>query len=227
MKSLAVLSAALFCARLLFAQGTIRFENRITGTLITYIYAPFPSMVYLERHGAGSADIPSGTTDWSGFTRIGANGTGGQYGAATTLAVLLAAPGANAPESSLQPATPTTSFRTGGAAGNVVGTTATLSNVLPDAPVATIQMVAWDNSSGLYPTYAQALAAWTGQTFPYIAMGKSAPFNVNNIGGQANEAPPLLGLESFNLWFPTPEPSSFALVGLGAAALLIFRRRKV
>jgi len=37
-------------------------------------------------------------------------------------------------------------------------------------------------------------------------------------------APPLTGLTSFGVVIP--EPSTFALAGLGAAALLIFRRRK-
>jgi hypothetical protein len=37
---------------------------------------------------------------------------------------------------------------------------------------------------------------------------------------------PLLGLQSFSLRPIVPEPSTFALAGLGAAALLVFRRRK-
>ncbi len=82
-------------------------------------------------------------------------------------------------------------------------------------------MVAWDNSSTLYPTWAQASVAWAAGT---IAAGKSGPFNVALIGGDVN-LPPNIGVTSFNLYM-VPEPSTFALAGLGAAAMLIFRRRK-
>jgi hypothetical protein len=83
-------------------------------------------------------------------------------------------------------------------------------------------MVAWDNSSGLYSTWAQASVAWA---FGLIAAGNSGPFNVSAIGGTQNSAPTLTGLQSFNLYF-IPEPTTFALAGLGASATLIFRRRK-
>ena len=88
-------------------------------------------------------------------------------------------------------------------------------------------MVAWDNTSGNYPTWAQASAAWSAGL---IIAGRSAPFNLASIGG-ANNSPPNIvssipgeGLQSFSI--VVPEPASFALAGLGAAALLIFRRRK-
>jgi hypothetical protein len=220
MKKVILSAFALSCAASVFAQGTVIFNNRVGG--ISYVYAPNPTNPAAPRVGAGSADTPSGTTDWSGFTRIGALGTGGQYGAATTLAVLLAAPGADQSVGSLLPATPATSFRTGTGAGNVVQTTATLQGVPADAPVATLQMVVWDNSSGQYGTYALAASAIANGT---IAFGKSNPFNVTAIGGTLNPAPGLPGLTSFSLAV-IPEPSSFALAGLGTAALLIFRRRK-
>jgi hypothetical protein len=169
-------------------------------------------------------DTPSGTTDWSGFTPIGANGTGGQYGAATTMALSLAAPGFNQSEQSLVPATPTTTFRTGAAKGYVAGVVVTLGNVPPDAPAATIEMVAWDNSSGLYPTWTQASAAWMAPEL--IVAGKSGPFNLAEIGGYLNVPPFLVGLQSFNLYYFVPEPSTLTLLGLGATVLLIVRRRR-
>ena len=59
-----------------------------------------------------------------------------------------------------------------------------------------------------------------------IAAGKGGAFTVNNIGGSVNTPPNMPG-QSFNLYIQSiPEPSTFALAGLGAAALLIFRRRK-
>src|SRR5437868_7364774 len=73
---------------------------------------------------------------------------------------LVGAPGSNAPESSLLPANPISTFRTGAAAGQLVPFVATFNNIAPDAAFGSFEVVAWDNSSGLYPTWAQASAAW-------------------------------------------------------------------
>ncbi len=99
---------------------------------------------------------------------------GGQYGGATTFAQLLGVNGADQPESSLVPAPPTTTFLTGSVAGFVSGTTSTFGNIPPNTPAATIEMVAWDNSSGLYPTWLQASAAWRAGL---IAAGESGRWN--------------------------------------------------
>ena len=56
---------------------------------------------------------------------------------------VLGAPGLNQDVNSLQPATTTTTFRTGAAAGNVAATTLTFNNIPKDAPRGTFQMVAW------------------------------------------------------------------------------------
>ena len=45
------------------------------------------------------------------------------------------------------------------------------------------------------------------------------------IGGSVNTPAEHCSPGSFNLYM-VPEPSTFALAGLGAAALMIFRRRK-
>jgi hypothetical protein len=221
MKKLILTACAVTCAASVFAQGTVNFNNRVVGSVVTHIYAPNPLNVNQGTIGNGSSDTSSGSTSWAGYTVIGAAGTSGQYGGATTFAQLLAAPGSNQAEGSLVPATPTTTFRTGAGGGFVAGVGATLGNVLPDAAVATLELVAWDNS-GLYPTWTQARLAWVNGT---IAAGTSGELNVANIGGTFNTPPNLVGLQSFNLYF-VPEPSTFALAGLGAAALLIFRRRK-
>jgi len=195
-----------------FAQGTVIFNNRLGST--THVYGGGPMI-----RGNAANDTPAGSTSYAGLTLIGANGLTGQWGAATTFAQLLAANGANQPESSLIPAAGITTFRTGAAAGNIAQVTATLAGVPADSPVATLQMVAWDNSSGLYPTWTQASVAWSAGL---ILAGRSATFNVNAIGGQANPAPTLDNLTSFNIPL-IPEPTSFALAGLGAAALLMLR----
>src|SRR5262245_31462704 len=102
----------------LFAQATVIFNNS-TLTLRTHVYAPLPGNPFFSQIGNGPNDVPPGTTDWTGFTTVGA----------TAFAQLLGAPGYNAPESGLLPGSPVTSFRTGVAAGNIVATTETFNNI--------------------------------------------------------------------------------------------------
>jgi len=222
MKTLVSLAAALGIAVAAFGQGTVIFNNRVAGSIVTHVYY-VPNNAYVSQIANGSNDTPAGTANWSGFAPIGANGTGGLYGGATTFAQLLAAPGSNQSEASLLPVGPTTTFRTGAAAGFVAGTTATLNNVAPDAPVATLEMVAWDNSSGLYPTWTQARAAWQAAL---ICAGESGTFNVFAIGGTFNPAPTLIGLQSFNLYGTCPEPSTIWLAILGACLLVRLPNRR-
>lgn len=207
MKKLILAACALTCAASVFAQGTVVFNNRVTGTTVSKVYAPLTSNTSLAQSGNGSADYPAGTTDWTGWTALA--GT-------TYSAQLFAASGTVTDASSLVGALPITTFRTGAAAGFVNPVTATLTGVAADAASATLQLRVWDNATGA--TYDAA-----------TIKGASALFVVNAIGGSLNPAPNLVGLTSFNLTgggTVVPEPSTFALVGLGTAALLIFRRRK-
>lgn len=79
--------------------------------------------------------------------------------------------------------------------------------------------------TGNFASYAAATAGngWVGQT----------PSFVNSEGNPATPTPPVgLSGQSGSGWngnlvlVPVPEPSTIALGGLGAAALLLFRRRK-
>jgi len=86
----------------------------------------------------------------------------------------------------------------------------------------TIQLRAWYSGGGA-TTYAQALSAG-------VNTGKSALYNITTV---ANSDPTIkslddIGVQGFSVSGAAvvPEPSTFALAGLGAAALLIFRRRK-
>jgi len=226
MKKLILAAFALTTAAGVYAQGTVNFANRATGVMTSHIWSPSTATPSLSLIGLGTSDGPSGTVNFAGagMTMIGASGTGGKYGAATTFAQLLGAVGSNQAETSLVPMGATTTFRTGTGAGFLFQVTATLGGIPADAPWATLEIASWDNSSGLYPTWTQAQTAWVAGT---IAAGKSGAFNVSSIGGLAPT--PYLNnastLQSFNLYF-IPEPSSLALAGLGAAALMIFRRRK-
>jgi len=224
MKKLIVTSLAVVSAATVFAQGTIVFNNLEASTRFR-IFAPLPGAPGTIQTGNASTDAPAGTTVWTGYTVIGASASG-QYGASATMAELLAGAGLNVPESSLLPATAggITTFKTGGGAGYVAGTTPTFGNLTPDsAGGATVDMVVWDDSSGQYATWAQASVAWQAGL---IAAADSGPHNLTAALGGTGTPPNLPNtFTSFNLYF-IPEPTSFALAGLGAAALLIFRRRK-
>jgi hypothetical protein len=234
MKKLILTVVAISFGISVFAQATITFNNSVAGYISTRIYAPFPGNPYLSRIGNGSTDFPAGTTDWTGFTKIGANGVNGQYGGATTFAQLLGAAGYNVPESGLLPGSTVTTFRTGTASGVVVnpasaGSEYTFNNIPPAAAQSTLEMVAWDNSSGLYPSWTQASLAWHAGL---IAAGTSGTWNEDYLGGgiiaplyMVNNTDSTQSARSFNLYF-VPEPTTMALVGLGAAALLIFWHRK-
>jgi hypothetical protein len=196
-----------------FGQGQLIFNNHMTGTLITHVYAPLSTNPYFQQAGNGSADTPLGSHDWSAFTPIGANGTGGAFGAATTFAQLLGANGAGQPEGSLRPALPTTTFRTGALAGYVALVTSTFSNIPWDVVAATIEMVAWDNSSGLYPIWTEAAPAWRAGL---IAAGGSGLWT-QPIPIQPEAS--LWGGVSFNLYY-IPEPSCIGIAALAATCWL-------
>src|ERR1035441_544132 len=102
MKKLILAAFALTTAASVFAQGTINFNNRIVGQVITHVYAPLATDVFLSQIGSGTADSPAGATSWAGYTGIGVALTG-PYGANSTFAQILGVSGNGASEVSLQP----------------------------------------------------------------------------------------------------------------------------
>lgn len=212
MKKLVLAGCVFTCAASVFAQGTIVFNNRVVGSVVAPVYAKDPANPSVQQIGNTANGFPAGTTVYGGAALAGTGYTAQLWGAA----------GAGAAEGSLAAATgySTAGFRTGAAAG--LWTTSTDAAIIPGAgegSVATLQVRAWDNQGGTITTWAAAQAAG-------VDSGKSALFNSQPLGGVS--APPnLVGLTSFSLTgTPVPEPSTFALAGLGAVALLIFRRRK-
>jgi hypothetical protein len=222
MKKSILAAITLTCAASVFAQGTVNFNMRLGGTAHVYVSPLDITKIQGQSSNDGN---PAGTTDYGGRVFVGVGGIGSYPDPSHFLGQLLGANGAGAPESSLLPSTtPPVSFRTGTAAGSVVNGGVTFANIPPDAAVACFEMVAWDNASGLYPTWTQASVAWTQGL---IEAGRSAEFTLNAIGGNTNTPPGLFpGLTSFNLYYIIPEPTTAAFAGLGTAALLIFRRRK-
>jgi hypothetical protein len=88
---------------------------------------------------------------------------------------------------------------------------------------ATLEIEAW---TGNFSTYAAASAFGAGDSIATVTFQNATG------GGSVGGAPPnlpvdLVGMPAVNLLpVTTPEPSTIALGGLGAAALLLFRRRK-
>ena len=201
----------------LWGQGTVVLNNHLSGTIITHVYYN-PTVFVWELVGNGTDDLPPGTKDWTGFTPLTGSGW---------MAALLAAPGAGVAESSLTfGANPTTtSFRSGVAAGGLVGVLATLSQVPPDAAAATLELFVWNNNAGTIVDPSVALAVWKQGT---VLGGLSGAFTVNDIGGSVNTPPNLPsgpgGLQSFAI-VDIPEPSVLALAGIGAGMMVVFWRK--
>jgi|ERR1051325_4013729 hypothetical protein len=83
------------------------------------------------------------------------------------------------------------------------------------------QVVAWQ---GNFTTWAAAFSA--AQSDTSVKIGASNAILVTLNGGSTDTfLPTLSGLQAFAI-VAVPEPATFALFGLGAASLLIFRRRK-
>lgn len=74
--------------------------------------------------------------------------------------------------------------------------------------------IAWDSASGIGGVGNTALLGWSNPFF--ITLGSSQAPGSSLAGA---------GMQAFGLQV-VPEPATFALAGLGAAALLIFRRRR-
>jgi len=112
--------------------------------------------------------------------------------------------------------------------GYFLGGTQTIPTIAGNSP-ADILIEVYANT---YSSFSLAKAAGTaGVANAWGWSGGGTPFTVTL--GNPNATPPgtpatLSGLTSFHLNPGTgvPEPSTFALAGLGAAALLFFRRRK-
>jgi len=234
-------------AREASGQGTVLLANRIAanGTfsagLTTHIWGPSataPVTQFMSLVGFGANDTttraaPTNTINFAAYGMIMVGQPGG-LGAATTFVQLLgveAPTSALMPESSLVPVGQVATFRTQtSVAGGIVPMTDTLTGspgITAGAAFATFELVAWDNSSGLYPTWAQAsVAAMQGP----LLVGWSGEFQVSAIGGgpSFNVPPNLNDMQDFNSFnlYAIPEASTLAFAGLGAAMLMIARRRR-
>jgi hypothetical protein len=219
-KNLLVIAGLLCVTAGALAQGTIQFNNRVTGTstaaVVAPVYGPDPANPTQAKYGnpatAGTTPIPAGTQTYGGQALVGSG---------FTASIWARAAGSGA--AFVQAAT--TPFRAAGSTSTpgfwvIPGTAVILPNVPSDPTVrAEILIRVWDNQGG-------TITAWdTAVQRGNVAVGQSLPFTVSDqLGGGVVLSPTLRGLESFNL--TVPEPSVIALGVLGAGCLFLLRRRK-
>lgn len=113
------------------------------------------------------------------------------------------------PDSSYAPVGTASTFRTGNNAGYII--TSAVTTTFAGGTAVTVQMRAWEASGGA--SYEAAVAA--GKLY-----GTSNPVNLT-VATAPSLPPDMVGLQSFSL---IPEPSTFALGLLGAAAFFLRRR---
>lgn len=211
MKKLLLTLALAGCVSSAFSQGQIVYYNRVSGTSgpVALVYGANPNNLSESKVGNTSAGVPGGTQTYAGLPLAGSGYSAGLW-AGTTAENLVFIGG------SLR------DFRSGGFAGAINNSGGVLT--FPTAPgfgeasQPFLQLRAWDNLGGTITSWDQVLAD------PNILRGSSPVFQAPALGGQA-PPPNMLGLQSFNI-YAVPEPSTFVLAGLGAAALMFIRRRK-
>jgi hypothetical protein len=197
MKKLLTLTALIGATTISFAQGTVNFANSAT----TLISAGGVTMSNSNQFNFAVFLAPSSTAASSGQT-AGLNDAAFQTVAGST---------ANNPNTAGR-LTSKSGLDVGGAAGNVVD----------------FVVRGWSANAGA--TWLEALAAYNANT-PGIWIGTSTIGNDLTLGGGAIPPTTLFGaggnqVGGFNLVQIVPEPTSMVLAGLGAASLLLFRRRE-
>lgn len=186
-----------------FAQGTVNILNNLSGQFRAPIYGPESLDPSSSKSGNTAAGLPAGATVYTGPLLSGTGFTFAVYSGAVSVV-----------DPNALTLLTTAVFRTGSAAGLI---TSQLAFVVPgsaEGGSVKMQVRAWDNANGTL-TWDTALVK-----------GSSAMFT-QALGGGPLLPTDMTGWQSFNVYGTVvPEPSTFILAGLGAAALLIFRRRK-
>jgi len=225
MKKLLVFTTSLIVTVSAFAQGTVNFNNFVSGVLRAPVYNSEVGAPTVFKNGNTSAGIPAESQTYSGALLEGTGFTvqlwGNGRGPADPIGT----------EASLQ-LIATTVFRTGTAAGlTLVPATGSIF-VVPNAPLVegergTFQLRAWDSvASGALATWANVMTSATVKHGKSTVFSPAQALGLTPVTGQPL-APPvnLIGLTSFNLAV-VPEPSAIALGVLGLGSLMLLRRRK-
>jgi hypothetical protein len=219
----------------IYAQGTINWSDYVAHQFSISVLSP-SSTPTAETQGNTSFDTPAGSTAYPGSVYLGGTATGsgptgyfngnnytvGLY-LGTSQAAVATAVASGAPVA-------TATFNTTLGQDNA-GIWATSGLTIADAAIAPgtsvyVELAAWYNGAGA-TSYATAFAAGSPVGEGDISTAEAT------LGGQGPSGPPAtaptlagLGLTSFDLTTPTPEPSTIALGVMGASALLFRRRNK-
>jgi hypothetical protein len=210
-----------------FAQGTVTFQNTTTGYVQKWTSTTDPTLVRVPT-GGGYVELvtaPAGSTLASALGFYDAMGFNAGY---TNLSSFLAANGSNwkVPVGSGSAGTASMTAVMAGLAGLFSGGNATINGITPGPASVNYMVIGW---TGQYTTYDEAYAAAFGN--PALSfLGASGVFttgtgdpNGSPVGTPVNLKNTFTGMTLAPLVIP--EPTSFALAGLGLAALLVFRRR--
>jgi len=108
-------------------------------------------------------------------------------------------------------------FNTGAQAGYFTGGQRTIATE-PGGTVITVQVRAWNTAGGSFATWASAQSGGG-------SIGSSILTQVT-LGTPPGTPPYMTGLNGHTFSLTVPEPSTFALAGLGLAGMLVFRRRR-
>lgn len=212
MKKLITISLIAASAVGAMAQGSLNFGNNLGASVFR---APISGPVtgnsaqQISGQGTGALYFPTGSTAYTGTTFL--SGTG------YTLALYAGA--SSVTDENLLSLVYSTTFRTGGSAGFITTTTVPIPGVQPGTS-AKFQIRVWDNAGGSITAFANAI---TRGESAMVLSGALGGTDSNNVVFPIN--PDSTGWTAFNI-YTVPEPSTFVLAGLGAASLLIFRRRK-
>jgi hypothetical protein len=213
MKKLLLTSLASLLTVAAFAQGTVTFQN--ANTLSGWNPVADRHVKFGETAAAFNPLLVAGANVSSNYA--GVNLT-------SLRAALFYAPGTVADGDWLQVnlaaggTAATFKNSTSSSAGSWFGGTRTLTTIAAQGGVASLMVVVWDSSLSADPLSVAARGGLWGRSsvFAYTTPASSTPAPVDFLPNN---------LQSFTIGV-IPEPSSMAIAGLGAAALVFFRRRK-
>jgi len=232
-KNLLVIAGLLCVTAGAFAQGSIQFSDRVTGTgtaaVVAPIYGVDPANPLAQKNGNAATGpttpIPAGTQTYGGSPLVGTGFTASLWArpAGSSGAFVQAA------TTPFRATTSTTLF----GFWTTPGTAVVIPNVASDPAVrAEIMIRVWDNKGGTITSWDQLYDSATGLANlnnASVARGQGLTFTAPDQLGNGGLvlSPTLVGLQSFQLYtVPVPEPSTIALGILGAGCLFLLRRRK-
>jgi PEP-CTERM motif len=213
---------ALASAGASFAQGTISFGNQVGTGFISPIYDANPGAPTVQQTGNSTLGKPAGSTVYGGALLSGSG-----FDLALYYAPSSATPLASYILAGFQP------FRTAASPAALPnGLISTTTYTLNQGAGTTISyfVAAWANGGTVSPV---AGTTWgnsgisLASKFGISGVSTSGSLGGTDSGGNLFLPPSTTGFTSFSVTgAAVPEPTTFALAGLGAAAMLVFRRRK-